>query len=116
MSTLRKALTTVVSTVVLAGGIAVGAAGPANAATCPHSASPVIDGGAAHWTLRCSGKNVVMTGWVDDTRMDGMCAKVRINAGNGAYKGPSACGSGVRKEFKYTFKGTKSAQGRLALV
>ncbi|MFI1828171.1 hypothetical protein ACH41E_17240 [Streptomyces sp. NPDC020412] len=116
MSAIRKTLTTVVSTVVLAGGIAVGAAGPANAATCPHTASPLINGASAHWTLSCSGNNVTMSGWVQDTKADGKCAKVRINAGNGAHQAPTACGSGVRKPFKFTFQGTKKAEGRLAVV
>ncbi|WP_445528139.1 hypothetical protein [Streptomyces cyslabdanicus] len=57
-----------------------------------------------------------MSGWVQDTRMDGKCAVIRINAGNGAYKTKSACGSGVREQFSFTFAGTKSAQVRLAIA
>ena len=117
MSAFRKTVMSALSTVVLAGGIAFGAAaGPASAATCPSSASPKIDGAKAGWSLRCSGNSVTVSGWLEDTRMDGKCAVVRINAGNGAYTAPKACSSGVREQFSYTFNGTKSAQARLALA
>ncbi|WP_055600594.1 hypothetical protein [Streptomyces aureus] len=112
----RKTLTSVLSAAVLAGGLALGTAGPANAASCPSSASPVADGASAGWTLRCSGNDVTVSGWLQDTRADGKCALVRINAGNGEYRTKSACGSGVREQFSYTFKGTKNAQVRLAIA
>ncbi|MDP5314390.1 hypothetical protein [Streptomyces poriferorum] len=114
MSAARKTITSAVSVAVLAAGLALGTAGPASAATCPSSASPVINGASAGWTLRCSGNNVTVSGWLQDTRADGKCAKVRINAGNGAYKPKTACSSGVREQFTFTFNGTKTAQVRLA--
>ncbi|MFI8307442.1 hypothetical protein ACIF80_29225 [Streptomyces sp. NPDC085927] len=116
MPAARTTLASLVSAVVLAGGLAVGAAGPASAATCPSSASPVISGAKAHWTLSCSGDGVKVYGWLEDTRMDGKCAVVRINAGNGAYRTKSACSSGVREQFTFTFTGTDSAQVRLAIA
>ncbi|MEU3171411.1 MULTISPECIES: hypothetical protein [unclassified Streptomyces] len=116
MSAVRNTIASLVSTVVLAGGLAVGAAGPASAATCPSSASPVISGAKAGWTLSCSGGGVKVYGWLEDTRMDGKCAVVRINAGNGAHRTKSACGSGARKQFSFTFAGTDSAQVRLAIA
>ncbi|OIJ86460.1 hypothetical protein [Streptomyces colonosanans] len=116
MFAVRKTITSVVSAVVLASGLAVGAAGPASAATCPSSASPVIDGASASWSLRCSGGGVTVAGWLQDTRMDGKCAVVRINAGNGAYRKKSACNSGVRQQFSFTFARTNSAQVRLAIA
>ncbi|MFD7551464.1 hypothetical protein [Streptomyces sp. NPDC059816] len=116
MSRARTTIVSVLSAVVLASGLTAGSAGPAHAATCPSSASPVIDGASAHWSLSCSGNNVTVSGWVHDTGMDGKCAKVRINAGNGRYEDPDACGSGVRTNFSYKFKGTKSAQARLAIA
>ncbi|MCX4966866.1 hypothetical protein OHA98_18895 [Streptomyces sp. NBC_00654] len=112
----RKILTSAVTTFLLAAGLALGTVGPANAAACPSSASPVIDGASAHWSLRCSGGDVTVAGWLQDTRTDGRCAKVRINAGNGEYKAKAACNSGVRNSFTYTFKRTSSAQVRLATV
>ncbi|MFF9022155.1 hypothetical protein [Streptomyces eurythermus] len=116
MSAVRKTLTSALSAAVLAGGLAVAAAGPASAATCPSAAAPVIDGARAAWSLRCSGNKVTVSGWVEDTRADMKCAVVRINAGNGGYEKKSACGSGVREYFSYTFGGTKSAQVRLAIA
>ncbi|MEU2598485.1 hypothetical protein ABZ678_03805 [Streptomyces hirsutus] len=116
MSAVRNTIASLVSTVVLAGGLAVGAAAPANAATCPSSASPVISGARAHWTLSCSGDGVKVYGWLEDTRMDGKCAVVRIDAGNGDYRTKSACSSGVREQFSFTFAGTDSAQVRLAIA
>ncbi|GAA2734827.1 hypothetical protein [Streptomyces nogalater] len=116
MSAVREIITSVLSAAVLAGGLAVAAAGPASAATCPSSSAPVVDGAKAAWSLRCSGNKVTVAGWVEDTRADTKCAVVRVNAGNGAYKTKSACGSGVREQFSYTFAGTKSAQVRLAIA
>ncbi|MCN9240411.1 hypothetical protein NGF19_06320 [Streptomyces sp. RY43-2] len=116
MSAVRKTITSVTSAVVIAGGLALGAAGQASAASCPSSASPKISGAEAHWDLRCSGNNLTVSGWVEDTRMDGKCAVVRISAGNGAYRKVSACNSGVRKSFNFTFAKTKSAQLRLAIA
>ncbi|MEU2393527.1 hypothetical protein [Streptomyces sp. NPDC007369] len=116
MSAVRKTFMSVLSTAVLAGGLVLGVAGPASAATCPSSASPTTDGASADWTLSCSGNNVTVSGWVQDDRADGKCALVRINAGNGDYRTKSACGSGVREQFSFTFKGTKQAQVRLAIA
>jgi hypothetical protein len=116
MSAVRKTITSVVSAVVLDGGLAVGVASPASAATCPSSASPVIDGASASWSLSCSGGNVTVAGWLQHTRVDGKCAVVRSNAGNGAYRTKSACSSGVREQFSFTFAGTKAAQVHLAIA
>ncbi|MEU9204448.1 hypothetical protein [Streptomyces sp. NPDC048332] len=116
MSAACKTLTSAVSAAVLAAGLALGTAGPASAATCPSSAAPVISGASANWSLRCSGNNVTVSGWLQDTRADGKCAKVRINAGNGVYRTKAACSSGVREQFTFTFKGTKTAQVRLAIA
>lgn len=116
MSAVRKIITSAASAAIIASGLAVAAAGPASAATCPSSASPVIDGASASWTLHCSGGNVTVAGWLQDTRTDAKCAVVRINAGNGAYRTKSACTSGVREQFSFTFTGTKSAEARLAIA
>jgi hypothetical protein len=116
MSAVRKTLMSALSTVVLAGGLAVGAAGTASAATCPSSASPKISGAEASWTLRCSGGSVRVSGWLEDTRMDGKCAVVRGVGGNGESRSKKACGSGVREQFSYTFAGTNKAELRLAIA
>ncbi|MEU1693565.1 hypothetical protein [Streptomyces hirsutus] len=76
----------------------------------------MISGARAHWTLSCPGDSVKVYGRLEDTRMDGKCAVVRINAGNGDYRTKSACSSGVREQFSFTFAGTDSAQVRLAIA
>ncbi|GLF98102.1 hypothetical protein [Streptomyces yaizuensis] len=48
MSCARTTIVSALSAAVLASGLTVGTAGPAHAATCPSSASPVIDGASAH--------------------------------------------------------------------
>ncbi|CAL9296770.1 hypothetical protein ACFW5U_34820 [Streptomyces rochei] len=116
MSAVRKTVTSALSAVLLAGGVALGVAAPANAATCPSSASPKIDGAEASWTLRCSGGTVTVSGWVEDTRMDGKCAVVRIVGGNGDTKRAQACNSGVREQFSHSFAGTNRAEARLAIA
>lgn len=116
MSAVRTSLSSLLSAVVLAGGLAFTAAGPASAATCPATLSPRIDGADAHWTLRCNGNNVTMDGWVEDTAWDGDCAILRVNAGNGKYNARKACGSGTRESIHYTYTGTRTVEGRLALV
>jgi hypothetical protein len=116
MSIVRKTLTSVVSAALLAGGLLVCAAGPASAAGCGDRRDAQIGGAAASWTLTCakSGRSVRVKGYVEDTRVDGKCAVVRITAGNG-HKAPKACGAGKRTHFDYTFKGATTARGRLAL-
>ncbi|WP_267713707.1 hypothetical protein [Streptomyces sp. CoH17] len=116
MSAVRKTVTSALSAVLLAGGLALGVAAPANAAACPSSAAPKIDGAEASWTLRCSGGKVKVSGWVEDTRTDGKCAVVRIVGGNGQTKRAEACNSGVRKQFSHSFAGTNKAEARLALA
>ncbi|MFE7427400.1 hypothetical protein ACF1BP_29365 [Streptomyces sp. NPDC014735] len=114
MPTARKALTSLLSAIVLAGGLAVGAAGQANAATCNTSKEAKIDGAQASWSLTCTNKGVRVSGWVEDTRTDGKCAVVRV-VGGGTQKTKKACSSGVREQFDFTFSG-KKAEVRLAIV
>ena len=116
MSAVRTPVMAALSPIVLAGGRPFGVAGTASAATCPSTASPKIDGAIADWSLSCSGGAVQVSGWLEDTRMDGKCAMVRVVGGNGEYRTKQACGSGVREQFDFTFGGTDSAQVRLAIA
>ncbi|MGW5776518.1 hypothetical protein [Streptomyces sp. NPDC003863] len=115
MSAVRKTVTSVLTATVLSGGLALGTAGPASAAGCGTSASPVIDGASASWSIRCSGGRMTIAGWVQDTRADAKCALIRIHAGDNPPARPEACGSGVRKNFSYTFK-AKNVDARLAIA
>ncbi|WP_327708767.1 hypothetical protein OG912_07975 [Streptomyces sp. NBC_00464] len=114
MPAVRKTLISALSTAVLAGGLALGAAGVANADGCGATRSPKIDGAMASWTITCPTKNSVrVTGWVEDTSMDGDCAIVRVVA-NSTQQAKKACGSDVREHFTFDFPGTQSAEARLA--
>ncbi|MFE9173781.1 hypothetical protein ACFYNZ_30715 [Streptomyces kebangsaanensis] len=115
MSAVRKTFMSALSAIVLAGGLAVGAAGTASAATCPSSASPKINGAKASWTLRCSGGSLRVSGWLEDTRMDGKCALVRAVGRNGVPHTKRACGSGVREQFDFTLAKTNEAEVHLSL-
>ncbi|MET8508488.1 hypothetical protein ABZV60_28185 [Streptomyces sp. NPDC004787] len=112
---LRKTLVSALSATTLAAGLALTAAGPASAASCPSSASPVIPGAKAHWTLSCSGNTLKVYGWVEDTRADGDCAFVFAHAGNGGHDSADACGWGARSNFDMAFPRTKTAEVRLQL-
>ncbi|MFB7917105.1 hypothetical protein [Streptomyces sp. NPDC056061] len=116
MSAARKTLTSVLTTIVLAGGLAAGAVGQTHAATCNASKAAKTDGAEAAWSLKCTAKGVRVSGWVEDTRMDGRCAIVRVTGGEGTYRPKKACSSGVREQFVFDFAGTKKAEVRLATV
>jgi hypothetical protein len=68
---------------ILTGALAV--AGPASASeagpiivqgTCGQTFDVDVSGGAAGWTLSCSGGNIRAIGWVKDTDADGKAAEV----------------------------------------
>ncbi|MFB7373891.1 hypothetical protein ACFC0D_29025 [Streptomyces sp. NPDC056222] len=116
MSAFRRTLTSALSATVLAAGLALGAAAPARAASCPSSASPKIPGGKAHWTLSCRGGTLKVYGWVEDTRQEGDCANVSVWPGGGHHwKLVSACSWGERKNFDFAFAGTTTASVYLYL-
>ncbi|WP_260696862.1 hypothetical protein [Streptomyces sp. 130] len=104
MSAARKTLSSALSAVVLAGGLALGAAGTAHADGCGAARAPKTSGATASWRVTCpTGNSVRVTGWVEDTRMDGDCAVVRVVA-NSTQKTKKACGSGVREPFAFDFR------------
>ncbi|WP_411108596.1 hypothetical protein [Streptomyces sp. c-19] len=113
---LRKMLVAGLSATVLATGLTLTAAGPAAAASCPPSASPVIPGAKAHWTLTCSGRTLKVYGWVEDNRADDHCAFVHAHAGNGGHDSADVCGWGNRTNFDMAFPRTKTAEVRLRIA
>ncbi|MGW3954816.1 hypothetical protein ACWEKM_28670 [Streptomyces sp. NPDC004752] len=112
---IRK-LASALSAAALAAGLSLTAASPAAAASCPSTASPVIPGAKAHWTLSCSGSTLKVYGWLEDTRADGDCAFVSADGGNGQTRTADACGWGTRTNFDFSFPRTKTAEVRLFLV
>ncbi|MFB7763308.1 hypothetical protein [Streptomyces xiamenensis] len=118
MSALKKSYASALSAAVLASGLALGTASPASAATCPSEASPVVNGGKAHWKIACTSKGVKVYGWVQDTATDGRCATVTATSdgGPGWINMVEACGSGVRINFDWTIPGTKAAKVWLRIL
>ncbi|MEU5655612.1 hypothetical protein ABZ802_08350 [Streptomyces sp. NPDC047737] len=116
MPTFRTTLTSALTAIALAGGLAVGASDTAHADTCNADRTAKISGAEAAWSLTCTSTGVKLSGWLEDTRTDGRCAKVRIVGGNGTPESKEACGSGTREQFDFTFNGTNKAQVRLATV
>ncbi|MEV6358168.1 hypothetical protein [Streptomyces hydrogenans] len=114
MARIPRTLAAVLMTGALTAGYFV-VASPANAATCPTTRSPRIDGGEAHWKLSCRDGDLRITGWVDDTRADAKCAVVRIDPHVGSLREIKACGSGARETFDETFYSTDTANVTLFL-
>ncbi|WP_331763661.1 hypothetical protein OH738_40965 (plasmid) [Streptomyces hirsutus] len=115
MSALRKTLTSLLSTTVLAAGLTLGAATPASAANCPSSATPKIPGGRAHWVLACRGNTLKVYGWVEDTRADGRDAFVEVWPAGHHWRMVEASGMGNRTNFDFEFPGTNKASVYLRL-
>jgi hypothetical protein len=117
MGNLRKSIASITATAALTGGLVVLNAAPAAAAVCPASMSPIINGARAHWKLACKGRDVSVSGWLEDTRLDGKCAQIAFDPG--AEKGgiwfANACGSGTRENYNFLFRGTHIVRGYLQL-
>ncbi|MEV1040422.1 hypothetical protein AB0J01_27785 [Streptomyces sp. NPDC050204] len=118
MSTLKMSFASALSAAVLASGLALGTAGPANAATCPSEAHPTARGGEARWKIACTSKGVKVYGWVQDTAPDGRCATVTATSdgGPGWIDMVQACGSGDRTNFDWFIPGTKAAKVWLRII
>ncbi|MEU3975763.1 hypothetical protein [Streptomyces bacillaris] len=110
----RAALSLVLGTA-LASGLLMVTAPAASAASCPSSWEPTISGAKGKWTLRCAGKDVVVSGWIEDTRADGKCARVHSIGGNGSEHQKQACGKGNRASFEWRYYNTDTAHIRLSI-
>ena len=51
--------------------------------SCGQTFNPSIDGGKAYWQLSCSGGNITMSGWVEDTSANGRCVRVKATFPDG---------------------------------
>ncbi|MFE6384532.1 hypothetical protein [Streptomyces roseolus] len=108
MARIPRTLAAVLMTGALTAGFFV-VASPTNAATCPTTRSPRIDGGEAHWKLSCRNGDLRIASWVDDTRADAKCTVVRIDSHVGSLRKIKACGSGTRETFDETLYSTDTA-------
>lgn len=82
-------------------------ADPGTQATCPDTLEPTVPGGEAKWSLSCKDGKVKVSGWVEDTRVDGKCAYVQFTPegnGDGTW---NACGAGERTDYSFTAKGNE---------
>lgn len=112
-SPMRKVASTLISLTLAGGLIALGEA-PAAAASCPSEAWPKTDGATAHWKLRCSGGDLSVYGWLEDTRRDGAQARVQVKTG-GATHSEYASGKGTRENFSFKFSNRSSAKVSLSI-
>lgn len=63
---------------------------------CGDTYNPSVGGGKASWTLSCSGSNITIKGWVEDTDNDGKCARVTATYSDGDTQTWKACPEGTR--------------------
>lgn len=105
----KRAMSAALGGVMAASVVLVGGS-PAAAATCPSVAEPVTTGGKAKWTLECYRGALKVYGWVEDTRLDGKCARVDVDWHNSRQIwSRSACGFKERTNFDMKMDGTSGA-------
>lgn len=108
---LRRSIGVAVGVLTLTATSVFGVASAASASiapmgTCGQTFNPSVSGGKAHWDLICSGGNITMSGWVEDTSADGKCAYVTATFNNNINEQAKACPSGTRTPFSWTHPGT----------
>ncbi|MGY3056757.1 hypothetical protein ACVWZD_001002 [Streptomyces sp. TE3672] len=114
---MRRTLASAASAIFAASGFLLVAAHEASAATCPTHKTINVPGAEAEYRLACTGDNLRVYGWVDDTRPDQRHAKLYIEAGNGQGRTVINDGWATKKtNFSFTFKGTKSAKAKLSVA
>ncbi len=110
-SLVRRRIARSVLSVAAAAALMVPAAG-AHAAdiqpygVCGDTFNPSVTGGKASWTLSCSGNNITIAGWVEDTKADGKCARVTAYFSNSETTTWKACPAGTRTNFSATKPGS----------
>jgi hypothetical protein len=106
MTRIKKLSAMGAGAVVLAGGAVLGLSGSAAAGTCGESFDPHVTGAKAYWEINCRGGNATITGWVEDTKADGKCAKVTAVINGDEVRSNAACPKGDREEFSWTSRGS----------
>jgi hypothetical protein len=106
----RRPVMVATAVAALTGGSVLGFAPAASAqpaGTCGQTFNPSTGGGAARWTLSCSGGKITMAGWVEDTAADGRCARVKAVFSSTVTKiSRAACPKGTRQTFSWTYSGS----------
>ncbi|WP_067020728.1 hypothetical protein [Streptomyces dysideae] len=106
MTRIKKLSAVGAGAVVLAGGAVLGLSGTAAAGTCGENFDPRVSGAKAYWEINCRGGMVTIEGWVEDTKSDGKCAKVKAVVDGETVRSKAACPKGDREEFKWTGRGS----------
>lgn len=114
----ERLVSTVAAALLLAGGVGVGTASAVPAAplgACPDTGNEVtIPGGQAKWDITCEGGNVIVRGWVKDTRIGGTA---RVTATNGPRsQHVDSPGLGKVKSFELNLGPGRGASVRLSNV
>lgn len=117
----KRIVSTVAAALILAGGVGAGTAvaAPAQPAAptgaCPDTGNEVnIPGGQAKWDITCEGGNVIVRGWVKDTRIGGTA---RVTATNGPRtQHADSPGLGKTKSFEFNLGPGRGASVRLSNV
>lgn len=94
----------------MAGAVPASAGSTGVQARCPATLNPVVNGGEAAWTIDCVGSKVHITGWVKDTKADGLCAFVKAFASftdGSSRKEAKACPKGTTTRFAWEATGTE---------
>ncbi|QMW66604.1 hypothetical protein H4N58_01045 [Mumia sp. ZJ1417] len=88
----------VLATAGLVAAAGVVGASPASADTCGNTRNVSVTGAQSHYTIWCSGGYANIDGWVKDTKADGKCAVVKIQASGETFYS-RACGNGQTEWF-----------------
>lgn len=79
---------------------------PTPQAGCGETLDPSVNGVKGHWTLDCSGGQITVDGWVEDTQFDGNCVGARGKFASGETERTGTCdGHGSRAYFHWTHPG-----------
>ena len=68
---------------------------------CGDSMDVDITGGVAHWEAICSGSTITVSGYLQDTKEDGLCAQVKGYINGVWHYSAKACPAGEVETFNF---------------
>ncbi|MBB5808299.1 hypothetical protein F4560_008067 [Saccharothrix ecbatanensis] len=83
---------------------------------CGQTFNPDVPGAKAYWQVECTSTQVRISGWVEDTRADGKCAKVKAtfdDDNNSTFYSSAACPKGERESFTSSYRRGNSVSAYL---
>lgn len=69
---------------------------------CGDSINTDIRGAEAYWHATCTSTEITISGWVEDTKANGLCARVRAYINGKWHYSPKACPAGEVENFVFT--------------